>query len=180
MGKRPTFLHKGKVVRAAGIVFVHPKYGYLLQDEPSGFADIGGKTDPADSDALDTAVRETLEETIDLFGLLPPTPRAPTSVPSTAASSFRAPLERAAGRGKRRCSGLVVMRRWLMQNPPERLYCPVSKYLLLLSRCPKVLLAAVPPPPPPTTSPITTNATTSATTAAAARTAGTSSRSARP
>ena len=59
---RPTFDHNGHQVRAAGIL-VRAGRHTLLRRVRGRYEDIGGKTDPRDTCALDTAVREAAEET---------------------------------------------------------------------------------------------------------------------
>lgn len=64
---RPTFYHMGQPVRAAGILLwsITP-YNvkvHLFRQVGGGFEDIGGKTDSVDTSAMDTAIRETCEET---------------------------------------------------------------------------------------------------------------------
>jgi riboflavin biosynthesis pyrimidine reductase len=61
-GIRPTFYYKSKPVRAAGMLL---KKGntYLLRRCKGKWSDVGGKTDAKDSCALDTMVREAVEET---------------------------------------------------------------------------------------------------------------------
>lgn len=65
---RPTFYYledKDKPIRAAGVIFYqNTKQGtrYLFISSDRGIEDFGGCTDNKDSDALDTALRETEEE----------------------------------------------------------------------------------------------------------------------
>jgi 8-oxo-dGTP pyrophosphatase MutT (NUDIX family) len=66
MSDRPTFEHRGRPVRAAGVLLwtKHDGHVHRLFRKVNGkFEDIGGKTDPADTSAVATAVRETVEET---------------------------------------------------------------------------------------------------------------------
>jgi len=66
MVDRPTFVYEGRPVRAAGILVWTRKDGKvyrLFRRIKEKFEDIGGKTDLQDSSALDTAIRETVEET---------------------------------------------------------------------------------------------------------------------
>ena len=66
INNRPTFFIDMKPVRAAGILFyVHnrnKKY-WLLRKCKGLYSDTGGKTDINDKSILDTAIRETVEET---------------------------------------------------------------------------------------------------------------------
>lgn len=59
---RPTFDHCGNPVRAAGVL-VRCDGRMLLRRVEGRYEDVGGKTDPRDTCALDTAVREAVEET---------------------------------------------------------------------------------------------------------------------
>ncbi len=59
---RPTFKHNGCEVRAAGILVESDGYR-LLRRVRGRYEDVGGKTDAVDKCALDTAVREAVEET---------------------------------------------------------------------------------------------------------------------
>jgi 8-oxo-dGTP pyrophosphatase MutT (NUDIX family) len=64
--ERPTFYHKDKPVRAAGILIWTNSNGqalYLFNNCKGRYEDMGGKTDPGDRDAMDTAIREATEET---------------------------------------------------------------------------------------------------------------------
>lgn len=66
MSDRPTFEYKGQPVRAAGILVWTRKNGQthrLFRRIKKKFEDIGGKTDMKDGSALDTAIRECVEET---------------------------------------------------------------------------------------------------------------------
>lgn len=66
MTDRPTFEYQGKPVRAAGILVWTRKDGQvhrLFRRIKKKFEDIGGKTDVLDQSVLDTAIRETVEET---------------------------------------------------------------------------------------------------------------------
>jgi hypothetical protein len=66
MDDRPTFDYEGRPVRAAGILVWTRKDGQvhrLFRRIKKKYEDIGGKTDLADKSALDTAIRETVEET---------------------------------------------------------------------------------------------------------------------
>ena len=66
MADRPTFDYEGRPVRAAGILVWTRKDGKvyrLFRRIKKKFEDIGGKTDLKDNSALDTAIRETVEET---------------------------------------------------------------------------------------------------------------------
>ena len=66
MTDRPTFEYKGQPVRAAGIMVWTRKNGHahrLFRRIKKKFEDIGGKTDVKDGTALDTAIRECVEET---------------------------------------------------------------------------------------------------------------------
>lgn len=66
MSDRPTFDFAGKPVRAAGILIWTRKNGQkhrLFRKIKNKYEDIGGKTDPCDVSALETAIRETVEET---------------------------------------------------------------------------------------------------------------------
>ena len=59
---RPTFDFQGNPVRAAGVLVTCG--GYTLWRRVKGrYEDVGGKTDRKDACALDTAVREAVEET---------------------------------------------------------------------------------------------------------------------
>mgnify|MGYP001252912844 CR=1 FL=1 len=66
---RPTFYtDNGQPIRAAGILcFIDNKESnkkyWLFRKQNNLFTDTGGKTDSIDSSALDTAIRETVEET---------------------------------------------------------------------------------------------------------------------
>lgn len=67
--QRPTFFTKnGEPIRAAGILCYidnkeeNKKY-WLFRKHKNLYSDTGGKTDKIDSSALDTAIRETVEET---------------------------------------------------------------------------------------------------------------------
>ena len=62
---RPTFQYKSKPVRAAGILVYtehKQKKWFLFRKCKGKWADIGGKTDIADTCTLDTAIREAGEE----------------------------------------------------------------------------------------------------------------------
>lgn len=59
---RPTFKHNGYTVRAAGVLVLSDGYR-LLRRVRGRYEDVGGKTDAVDTSALDTAVREAVEET---------------------------------------------------------------------------------------------------------------------
>ncbi len=67
--KRPTFYtDKGQPIRAAGILcYVYDKEKnkkiWLFRKQSNKYSDTGGKTDHVDSDPLQTAIRETVEET---------------------------------------------------------------------------------------------------------------------
>ena len=66
MSDRPTFYYEGQPVRAAGILVSTRKDGRvhrLFRRIKKKFEDIGGKTDVVDKSAIDTAIRETVEET---------------------------------------------------------------------------------------------------------------------
>lgn len=66
MGDRPTFEYEGQPVRAAGILLWTMRNGQvhrLFRKVNGKFEDIGGKTDMVDNSAVDTAIRETVEET---------------------------------------------------------------------------------------------------------------------
>ena len=66
---RPTFYtNDGKPIRAAGILcYVHDKdknkKTWLFRKQKNKYSDTGGKTDSLDSSSLETAIRETVEET---------------------------------------------------------------------------------------------------------------------
>lgn len=63
---RPTFWHRKQPVRAAGILVWTRTRGqtFRLFRKVNGLnEDLGGKTDEADRDAFDTAIREAAEET---------------------------------------------------------------------------------------------------------------------
>ena len=59
---RPTFKHNGYQVRAAGILVLSDGFR-LLRRVRGRYEDVGGKTDTADTCAMDTAIREAVEET---------------------------------------------------------------------------------------------------------------------
>ena len=65
--ERPTFKFRNMPVRAAGILVVssdvNNNHFWLFRRVNGKYEDIGGKTDLGDTCALDTAVRETVEET---------------------------------------------------------------------------------------------------------------------
>jgi 8-oxo-dGTP pyrophosphatase MutT (NUDIX family) len=67
--KRPTFYtDEGQPIRAAGIlcyVYDHNKNKkiWLFRKQSNKFSDTGGKTDMIDENPLQTAIRETVEET---------------------------------------------------------------------------------------------------------------------
>ena len=67
--ERPTFFtEEGYPIRAAGIVcYIFDKKKnkkiWLFRKQDNFFTDTGGKTDSLDVSALDTAIRETVEET---------------------------------------------------------------------------------------------------------------------
>ena len=66
MTDRPTFEYQGKPVRAAGILVWTRKDDQvhrLFRRIKKKYEDIGGKTDLIDQSPLDTAIRETVEET---------------------------------------------------------------------------------------------------------------------
>jgi len=66
MTERPTFSYNGLPVRAAGtliIVETPTSTHRLFRQINNKFEDIGGKTDSSDTSEIDTAVRETCEET---------------------------------------------------------------------------------------------------------------------
>ena len=66
MTDRPTFEYQGKPVRAAGILVWTRKDDQvhrLFRRIQKKYEDIGGKTDLIDQSPLDTAIRETVEET---------------------------------------------------------------------------------------------------------------------
>ena len=66
MTDRPTFEYNGNPVRAAGILvytYTNNKCLRLFRNINSRLEDIGGKTDAADKNEIDTAVREAVEET---------------------------------------------------------------------------------------------------------------------
>lgn len=66
MSDRPTFEYNGMPVRAAGILLVAHNGRdtlRLFRNIKGRFEDIGGKTDAADNNEVDTAVREACEET---------------------------------------------------------------------------------------------------------------------
>lgn len=67
LDNRPTFNYNGRPVRAAGILLVtFDKEGdkhWLFRHVKNKFEDIGGKTDIVDTCIMDTAIRETVEET---------------------------------------------------------------------------------------------------------------------
>ena len=69
---RPTFQYKGRPVRAAGILFVCTLNGKrlrLMRRYKGKWQDIGGKTEQVDANYIETAIRETCEETNgQLFG----------------------------------------------------------------------------------------------------------------
>ena len=64
---RPTFFHLGQPVRAAGMLLWtrtrNNEKVHLFRQVNDGFEDMGGKTDSVDTSAMDTAIRETCEET---------------------------------------------------------------------------------------------------------------------
>lgn len=64
---RPTFFHLGQPVRAAGMLLWtrtrNNEKVHLFRQVNDGFEDMGGKTDSVDTSAIDTAIRETCEET---------------------------------------------------------------------------------------------------------------------
>ena len=66
---RPTFYtEENKPIRAAGILcYVHDKDKdqklWLFRKQNNLFSDTGGKTETIDNSAIDTAIRETVEET---------------------------------------------------------------------------------------------------------------------
>ena len=71
---RPTFYTKdGQPIRAAGILcyVYHKSFNEQIKDKKSGYlenqnniySDTGGKTDKIDKSIIDTAIRETVEET---------------------------------------------------------------------------------------------------------------------
>ena len=70
---RPTFFtESGQPIRAAGILCYIIKKSFddntekkiwLLRKQDSNFSDTGGKTDSQDKSIIDTAIRETVEET---------------------------------------------------------------------------------------------------------------------
>ena len=66
MDDRPTFDYEGMPVRAAGILVwctSNGKTHRLFRYVKKKYEDIGGKTDPGDASAIETAIRETVEET---------------------------------------------------------------------------------------------------------------------
>jgi len=66
MSNRPTFDYNGNPVRAAGILIYTFKDQCVLRlfrNIKGRFEDIGGKTDNVDTNEVDTAVRECVEET---------------------------------------------------------------------------------------------------------------------
>ena len=65
---RPTFYTKdGHPIRAAGILcyvnYKNQKKIWLFRNQNNYFSDTGGKTDKDDETIIDTAIRETVEET---------------------------------------------------------------------------------------------------------------------
>lgn len=73
---RPTFMHDGQPVRAAGLlVYVSDMDGVhvLFRHAKGKITDIGGKTDAEDTCVEDTVIREVWEETNgNLYGEMPP------------------------------------------------------------------------------------------------------------
>ena len=73
---RPTFMHDGQPVRAAGLlVYVSDmdRVHVLFRHAKGKITDIGGKTDPEDTCVEDTVIREVWEETNgNLYGDMPP------------------------------------------------------------------------------------------------------------
>ena len=67
MVNRPTFYTKNnQEIRAAGIVFyvyINGKKKWLFRKSNKVYSDIGGKTEINDENPIDTAIRETWEET---------------------------------------------------------------------------------------------------------------------
>jgi hypothetical protein len=67
MNNRPTFYTKdNQEIRAAGIIFfvyVNGTKKWLFRKSNNYYSDIGGKTEQIDKNPIDTAIRETCEET---------------------------------------------------------------------------------------------------------------------
>ena len=71
---RPTFMHDGQPVRAAGLlVYVSDmdRVHVLFRHAKGKITDIGGKTDPEDTCVEDTVIREVWETNGNLYGEMP-------------------------------------------------------------------------------------------------------------